>query len=518
MALPPKQFGVLTLCTLVLCACHVESRRVDLRAVDPPYSDTVITVPVKAHLSDGTVVLFRSGARFTADSVRGDGVRYDLARLDSAAVPGAPLQELVALETFYPGVNAGETVVLSTAATLAGIGVGAAAGAALAVAIFGSCPTVYVDSAGEEVLQAELFSYSIAPLFEMRDVDGLRVQSDAAGRVTVTVRNEALETHYLNQLEVLEVRLAEGQRLMVDERGLPLLLPEASTAAVRATDRSGRDVGPQLERIDGVVPHPSPERFAAALGEDPWNSIELVFPPTTADTVALELRIRNSLLSTVLLYDVMLGSGAAAVEWLGGDLQQIGPATALGRWYSEQTGIRVQVWDGRGWEPLGRVPDSGPIAWEDVAVAMTVPPGDSVRVRLEFLTDAYRIDAVRLADGASRGSARRVPAARVLDAGGHDREDAIIALAAPDAAYLITGPGDRYDVEFQTEPGEERRAYLVTAQGYYTEWVRGDWVRRPRTDQPFEPGRAALRAAYRRWADVRDGFRHEFETRRVPSR
>jgi hypothetical protein len=54
------------------------------------------------------------------------------------------------------------------------------------------------------------------------------------------------------------------------------------------------------------------------------------------------LRARNSLLNTVLLYDVMLGArGARALDWVGSDLERVGPALELGNWYATRMGMRV---------------------------------------------------------------------------------------------------------------------------------------------------------------------------------
>ena len=43
-------------------------------------------------------------------------------------------------------------------------------------------------------------------------------------------------------------------------------------------------------------------------------------------------------------------------------------------------GLRVQILEGDEWITVGRVPDTGPIAWKDVAVVVPAPGGDRVRV------------------------------------------------------------------------------------------------------------------------------------------
>jgi hypothetical protein len=117
--------------------------------------------------------------------------------------------------------------------------------AALAVAIFGSCPTVYADSGGTALLQAEGFSYSIAPIFESRDVDRLRLVQAADGSVRLEIRNEALETHYLNHLELLEVMHGSAETALVDELNRLVVVTDQHSLT-RTIDRRGQDVSGRL--------------------------------------------------------------------------------------------------------------------------------------------------------------------------------------------------------------------------------------------------------------------------------
>ena len=64
------------------------------------------------------------------------------------------------------------------------------------------------------MLEAEAFSYSIAPMFESRDVDRLAVGVDDQGEVRLEVRNEALETHYINHFELIEVGHASHEQVV----------------------------------------------------------------------------------------------------------------------------------------------------------------------------------------------------------------------------------------------------------------------------------------------------------------
>jgi len=93
---------------------------------------------------------------------------------------------------------------------------------ALFKAIFGSCPTVYSDNGAVD--EAELFSNSIAPLFEARDVDRLRAQPDSKGILRLEIRNEAMETHYINHLQLFEVQHAADEFVLPDTQGHPVVV------------------------------------------------------------------------------------------------------------------------------------------------------------------------------------------------------------------------------------------------------------------------------------------------------
>ena len=127
---------------------------------------------------------------------------------DPKATSRVSLDSVVGVETFEGRRLAAQTIVVSTAATA----VTGAAAIVLLKVLFGSCPTLYADTGTGPVLQAEGFSYAIAPLLEQRDLDPLRVRPDADGLIRLELRNEALETHYINNIELLAVRHARDAR------------------------------------------------------------------------------------------------------------------------------------------------------------------------------------------------------------------------------------------------------------------------------------------------------------------
>jgi hypothetical protein len=515
---PRRALFVLAGC-LALSACLVYVREVEVESIAPRATGTRVESPVKAHLLDGSTVVYTDGVTVGSDSLYGTGARYDLRLNPRGVVNRLPLDSVVGMENFRTGINAPASAMLTVGATVLGtLGTGA-----LMVAIFGSCPTIYADSAGTLVLEAESFSYSIAPLFETRDVDRLGVRPQPDGEVWLEIRNEALETHYLNHLELLAVRHDPRETVMPDAGARPLALA-SQRAPVSAVDRSGRDVVAALARADAEVYASAPALLAGARVDDMRDHVDLVFPapPPGTDSVAVVLRLRNSLLTTILLYDVMLGSGGArSLDWLGSEIEQVGSALELGQWYNRHMGLRILLWDDGEFRQVGRIPDTGPIAWKDVAAMIPVPAGgDSLRVRLGFVTDSWRIDRVALAMEARRPEVRTIPAARVTGADGQPDPGVLRHIQAPDEQYLETRPGQRFTLHFDTgvRPDDGTHTFLLASQGYYTEWIRQGWIRSAQDDQMFRPSDAMLFTALERWRSRRDSFEEDFYNTRIPVR
>ncbi len=480
-----------------------------------------VTSPVKAHLLSGSTVVYPMGVSIARDTVRGPGTRYDLRLENPVPVVLVPLDSVLGMENYRTQVDPGATIALSLL-TQGALGLGAIAIAcAIDPKCFGSCPTFYSDSGGTSVLEAEGFSYSIAPLFEARDVDRLRAHPNAQGELRLETRNEAYETHYLNHLELLEVRHGIDEIVLPDARGRLLAIRNLRAPTV-VRDRAGRDVRRPLAQADGSVFRTDRGTLARAAPGNLDDEIVLDVPTVPgADSAAIVFRMRNSLLNTVLLYDMMLGdAGARSLDWVANDLERIGPAVQLGQWYVSHMGMRVAVWRDGGWQEIGRIKDTGPVAWKDVAIVVPVPPGQTLRVRLSFVADNWRIDRIAVSFAVRTPTVTTHPLARVLGAGGAEDTTALASLAAADGRYLETLPGQFFTAEWQTGPlpVDSARTFLLASQGYYTEWIRRGWIAAGRRPTPFTPTDGALAEAVARYRQVKDTLEVRFAATRVPVR
>jgi hypothetical protein len=505
---------------LAIIGCFVV-RTVRVESVPVGTSDsTTVRSPVKAHLVDGSIVVFPKGVTVVRNTVQGSGRRYDLAAAESTSVLEIRLDSIIAMESFRTEIDGARTFMYSTLAVIATIGGGIALACIADPKCFGSCPTIYADSAGTPVLEAEGFSGSISPLLEARDVDRLRTRADANGFVRLEVWNEALETHYINHLELLEVEHAASEMVLPDERGRPVAVGN-ELAMASVSDRLGRDLRAPLTRTDGNVFSSDPRLIAGATPTDLYDDIFVTVPrPKGADSAAVVLRVRSSLLNTLVFYDYMLAKpGARSLDWMSTDLMRLDRVAELGRWYSQYFGIRIAVQDGGAYRDVAKISDYGPIAWRDVAVVVPATGTDSIRLRLSFLTDQWRIDRLAVAGAVRRPTQRTIPVTSITSRDPAFDAGARAAVREPDTHYLETSPRQRFTVAFDVGKdagGSSSRTFLLASQGYYIEWVRGSWMTGQRDTTTFVPTVETLVRAMRDWGVQRDSMERQFFLSRIP--
>lgn len=529
-----RSMRVVAIAGLLLAAgCVHIFWRTEAVSVTRPAAGTIgvvtINTPLKAHLVDGSTVIFRKGASIGRASVDGDGQLYPFVQTaPSRAVSIVPFDSIVGLETFEGKQLVAQSLVVSTAATA----LTAVATVGLLKLLFGSCPTVYADTGTGPMLEAEGFSYAIAPLLEQRDLDPLHARPDRDGVLRLELRNEALETHYINNIELVAVSHPVGTRVVPDQND-HLVAVNGLRPFSSARDRAGRDLLPVLSSPDGQLFTSAATTIDAARNGDldDWIDAEANdLPP--GDSVVVVLRLRNSLLNTVLLYDGMLG-GRDAPGWLDAKLQRISTAIDLAQWYTRTMGMRAIVdgaprpASGESWQ--ARLGDVGPLAFRDVAIVLPRPSRNarSIRVRLRFVADNWRIDYAAVASTMSRPTSTTIGLSRVIvhtpdsAATAFNDSAAVGALREADGRYLETMPGQRMTLEFEpratSAPGSTT-TYLIAWQGWYREWIRGRWLAEPARTVAWTPGDDAVLTALRRWQSRQAELERAFYSTRVPVR
>jgi broad specificity phosphatase PhoE len=272
---------------------------------------------------------------------------------------------------------------------------------------------------------------------------------------------------------------------------------------------------------DSDVYTTAPAFIATRTSRDLDDYLEFtVQAPAGRDSVAILLRLRNSLLNTVLLYEeILAGAGPRALDWMGQDLNRISTALELGEWYTRHMGMRVEVIDGEASTHVTRIFDVGPIAFHDVVALVPVGVDGTARVRLSFVADNWRIDRLAYSSDFRRAQARIVPLSDAYGVNGEPETAAFRSLSQPDEDYLVTGPGQRFTASFDVGGSTPApRTFFIASQGYYIEWMRPEWLRQRNSGEPFAPSADRIYSALTRWSAKREAFEQQFYASRIPMR
>jgi hypothetical protein len=111
---------------------------------------------------------------------------------------------------------------------------------------------------------------------------------------------------------------------------------------------------------------------------------------------------------------------------------------------------------------------------------------------------------------------RNIPLARVRTHAGDLVDDVRTQLTDADDGYVTTQPSQRFHAEFDAGHSTGPRTFLLAAEGYYTEWVRGEWLRNATQTEPFDPDRMKIGELLRDWRAAKDSLEAAFYSTRVP--
>jgi hypothetical protein len=370
-----------------------------------------------------------------------------------------------------------ETNTIVTSPAVAGLAVIAGLSAIVTTACivepkncFGSCPTFYApdDHGGRPVLQAEGFSDAISPALETNDIDSLWRTTGRPGAFTLTMTNEAYETHVVKAADLLAVPRSHGGRVLSDGTTLWSAARVAQPASC---------TGPEGDCLAQVRLVDTDERSSLTDENDlaARETIELTFPPGTGAQQALVVGARQSLVTTFLLYQGLAYLGTTATSWLA--LLERGDSTARkgGRVLQKLGSIDVQIERDGAWQSVGDIYETGPIA-TDVHLVMLPPGFSGERVRLSLPRGGWRIDSIALASITGKATPIRLAPTSIRGSiSTHYNAGRTPAETFP----IVTMPGDRYEFGYTLplQPKGTEYELFLDSRGYYLEWMRKEWLK-----------------------------------------
>lgn len=449
----------------------------DLRELPTP--DPTGDLYYKLHFKDGGVsVLYDWQLNPTFDTIRAFGRHYDYNRtLVAQGMEIFSADEIAIIETNdLSAVKSKDKGRIVGMIILTGINV---AMTALCItnpkACFGSCPTFYADGETQSVhyADAEGFSSSVAPSMEKRDVDALRVQAEA-GPVWLTMKNEALETHLVDQVAVAAVPKPRNGYIYQDQREQYYSCTKAIPPARAQVD--GHPIAHELAEIDELEYYSVTDSTDLTAKEE----ILLTFDNVPDDRLGLVLNFRQSLLTTFLFYSGLSYMGDQAGEYFAQMETSDLIRGVAGAPFEVLGGLEVYVktTSTRRWRVVEEVVEMGPIARNLLLVPF--PKGlpnnkGRVQVKIRLTKGLWRLDYAALTSILERVEPIVLSPAAMEVINGH--QDSFDNLGRADDDYFTSLPGDEYRLRFDLPKDPKSKEYelFLVSEGYYLEWIRQQW-------------------------------------------
>jgi hypothetical protein len=467
---------------LLLIACVIRSPQIQ----DPAqFGSRAGLQPLKLHLLSGDLVVYE---RWSEDVKRrqytGTGRRFDAYReMSDSGWIEVPADSVALVVTSRDRVDVATGLGMTLLASYTVVtGLVTISCVADPKSCFGSCPTFYTeDEQGREHLVAEGFSSSVARALEATDLDDLRAKAPA-GTFSLTMRNEAMETHAIRSLRLHAVAEPPGSRIFATPDGR-FQVAKRFMEPVRCAAPEGDCLEP-IRFLDGE------ERYSETDAHDlsRRETIELEFPATQGGRVGLVIAARHSLVSTFLFYQTLAYLGGNAEEVLV-SLERGDEALAarIKKSMGMLGDIYVSTLDTEGkWKKVGVLAEAGPLAADVHLVELPADEEPVRRIRLELTKGFWRLEHVALVDlGDPAESMGLSPTAvwRIHGAKAAQDSSSLKTLLDPHR-HLVTGPGDGFRLEFQIpeshaseNPGDIRYRLFLESTGYYYEWMRREWLR-----------------------------------------
>jgi len=433
---------------------------------------------LKAHLRNGDICILHDSWQIDTaqDIVSGNGSRYDFNRRNIyEGYISIPIDSVSIFETNKKLVGA-ETGRIAALSILAGLDV--IIGALCITnpkACFGSCPTFYINEKDNfHYADAEGFSNAISPSMEYYDIDALNNQSISGDTFSITMKNEALETHCVNNVKLLAFPRKGGKRIYQSPNN-DFYLCENSYQLKRASGPEG-EITSLLDRADKVERYNDADTHNLSSKEEIYLTFDDINNP---NDLGLIINFRQTLMTTYFIYSAMgymgdeVGDIFAKMERTDQTKEKLknGIKTELGN-------IDIYVWNeiNEVWELQNGFYETGPIAFNHQILPLSTTGSSSqVKIKVVLNKGLWRMDYLALTNIKDKVTPIEIAPNQILNKGQID-SSALAQITIPDQ-YLISMPGSEYKFNFTFPDVNQNYELFLYSKGYYLEWMREHWIK-----------------------------------------
>jgi hypothetical protein len=433
---------------------------------------------LKAHLKNGDICILKDSWKVDTmiNMVSGNGTKYDFNRKDIfEGEISIPIDSVAIFETNVK-IQKAEKGRITALSILAGLDV--ALGlfcVSTPKACFGSCPTFYVNENDNfHYADAEGFSNAIAPSMEYYDIDALNNKSLSNNIFSITMKNEALETHCVNDVKLLAYPRKLGERIYQSPKN-DFYLCENTYTLHQAKAREG-------EITALLINNDRQERFSLT-DENNLSSKEEIYlnfaNVKNTNDLGLILNFRQTLMTTYFIYSAMgymgdeVGDIFAKIEGSKETNEKLkqGIKKELGN-------IDIYLWNEQKneWELQNGFYETGPISINRQFIPLQNSNTNSkVKLKIVLNKGLWRMDYVALTNIKEKVKPIEISPNSILNKGKLDK----LALdeIKNQKKYLISMPGSEYKFNFTLPNLNTDYELFLYSKGYYLEWMREHWIK-----------------------------------------
>jgi hypothetical protein len=438
---------------------------------------------LKAHIINGDVFIFDDSWQLDTIhwNISGNGTHYDINR--KPIQQGSLKVHLDSISLFETNkkLKKPESERITALAILLGANAITAGYCIInPKACFGSCPTFYVNENDDfRHSDAEGFSNAILPSLSYFDIDAIGKHQIPGHTFSLTMKNEALETHCVKNVQLLAYPILHHQRVH-HTRNDQFFLCEQQYLPTKATAPEG-NILPLLLSPD------KNERFSMA-DEKNLNSREHILLEfsnlPTSNQLGLELHFRQTLMTTYFIYSALGYMGDRFSDYLSGIEHNAKARNQVKKGIKDELGdIDIYTWNDltTSWEFQGGVYETGPIAINKQLVPLSISsPSSHLKIKIVLNKGLWRMDYASLTQIMSEVQPIAISPHEVTI----NEKKSMTAyehLLNPEK-HLISMPGDAFKLHYtlpQTNLPQTNSQYelFIRSGGYYLEWMREEWLK-----------------------------------------
>lgn len=345
---------------------------------------------------------------------------------------------------------------------------------------FGSCPTFYTynqDHVFETV--AESFSNAILPSLQYNDIDDIKTTVNGGSDFALTMKNEALETHYVQAADILVIpKVKEFEQIMHgndDKFYYTNLLAECS------------DIYSQYDiKKEDIIKRDHHEWTSLANPEHLSTKGEIILTfddvnPLQAENLGISMTFRQTLMTTYLLYH--------GLSYMGDEYSDMLTVIETSKRKKEKATQSILhhlgkidlYWNtsqsAEGWKYAGSFYETGPIAKNSQVCPIqniVLKNKGPVYIKIVFNEGLWKFDEISLVSVKEVKNAAKIPPAIVF-------KTSDLSVSSNDMSKKITfpltsWPGDEYKIHYNIPQEHEKYQVFLSAEGYYLEWMRSEWL------------------------------------------